>query len=66
MQLREAGAAPDLEAVVADPLARAGRSALGAAAAALDRAALRIEVEAYELAVAVDQVLEAVAARLAP
>ncbi|MBP8805944.1 MAG: dynamin family protein [Kofleriaceae bacterium] len=59
-------AAPDLEAVVADPLARAGRSALGAAAAALDRAALRIEVEAYELAVSVDQVLEAVAARLVP
>lgn len=59
-------AAPDLEPLVADPLARAGRAALAAAAATIDRAALAVEVDAYELAVALERPLAAAAERLAP
>ncbi|MEZ4399080.1 MAG: dynamin family protein [Kofleriaceae bacterium] len=58
-------AAPDLERLVAGPLARAGRQALAAAAQAVERGALRHEVDAYELDVGLGQALDAVAARLA-
>ena len=59
-------AAPDLESLVADPLARAGQRALADAGRAIERAAARHELDAYELEVGLERALELLAARLAP
>ncbi|MBK9035076.1 MAG: dynamin family protein [Myxococcales bacterium] len=59
-------AAPDLEMLVGEPLARAGQRALADAGRAIDRAAARNDLDAYELEVGLELALATLAARLAP
>lgn len=58
-------AAPDLEALVADPLGRAGSLALVEAGRAIDRTAARHDLDAYELEVGVEHALDTLTGRLA-
>lgn len=58
-------AAPDLEVLVAAPLARAGQRALGDAADAIERAAQRHDVAAYASAVGLERAFDTLAGRLA-
>ncbi|HVK76945.1 MAG TPA: dynamin family protein [Kofleriaceae bacterium] len=58
-------AAPDLERLVAEPLARAGTAALGRAAAALGLDARRADVACFDLEVGLGRALDELAARLA-
>lgn len=58
-------AAPDLETLVAAPLARAGQLALGDAADAIERAAQRHDVAAYTLEIGLERAFATLVQRLA-